>query len=59
MIALLNSEDIERGEMTENRQMQREQKLRALGFDEPSDEQRKNQLAKNIAMLDWPMRYTE
>jgi len=39
---------------TESRRLDREERLRALGFDEPSDEQRRDQLARNAAMRDWP-----
>jgi len=37
-----------------NRRNAREERLRALGFEEPSNEQRKEQLAKNIALRTWP-----
>lgn len=42
------------GERAELRRKTREDRLRALGFEEPSDEQRKEQLARNVAMRDWP-----
>lgn len=29
-------------------------RLRALGYEEPTNEQRKDNLAKNVALLDWP-----
>jgi hypothetical protein len=38
----------------ENRRVAREERLRALGFEDPSDEQRREQLARNLAMRDWP-----
>ena len=34
----------------------REDRLRALGFEDPGDEQRKDQLARNVALQDWPGR---
>jgi transcriptional regulator with XRE-family HTH domain len=42
------------GSEAENRRKRREDRLRALGFEELSDEERREQLARNIAMLDWP-----
>lgn len=38
----------------EPRRVAREERLRALGFEEPSDEERREQLARNVAMLNWP-----
>lgn len=38
----------------EARRLSREQRLASLGFEEPSDEQRKEQLARNIALREWP-----
>ena len=38
------------------RRTEREDRLRALGFEDPSSEQRKEQLAKNMALQDWPKR---
>jgi hypothetical protein len=38
----------------ETRRTSREDRLRALGFEDPSPEQRKEQLARNIALRDWP-----
>ena len=29
-------------------------RLRTLGFEDPSSEQRREQLARNVAMRDWP-----
>ena len=34
----------------------RADRLRALGFEDPGDEQRKEQLARNVALQDWPRR---
>jgi len=42
------------GEQAEVRRISREERLRALGFEDPSDEQRREQLARNVAMRDWP-----
>lgn len=36
------------------RRQTREDRLRALGYDEPADDQMKDQLAMNIAMRHWP-----
>jgi predicted transcriptional regulator len=38
----------------EKRRVEREDRLRAAGFEDPSDEQRREQLARNVAMRDWP-----
>lgn len=42
------------GDEAESRRISKEDKLRALGFEEPSDEQRREQLARNVAMGEWP-----
>jgi hypothetical protein len=42
------------GEQAESRRVSREARLRALGFEEPSEQQRRDQLARNVAMLEWP-----
>lgn len=42
------------GEEAESRRVSREDRLRALGFEEPSEEQRREQLARSVAMRDWP-----
>ena len=42
------------GKATEARRRMREEKLHGLGFEEPSDEQRREQLNRNVALLDWP-----
>jgi transcriptional regulator with XRE-family HTH domain len=44
----------ELGDKAESRRRSRENRLRALGYDEPADEQRKEQLARNVAMREWP-----
>lgn len=38
----------------ERRRLSREDRLRALGFEEPSDDERRDQLARNVGMRDWP-----
>ena len=38
----------------ESRRISREDRLRALGFEEPTAEQRKENLALNVALRDWP-----
>lgn len=38
----------------ENQRLSREARLAALGFEEPSDEQRKANLALNVALREWP-----
>ncbi len=42
------------GAEAESRRVSREAHLRALGFEEPSEEQRCEQPARNVAMRDWP-----
>ena len=42
------------GDSASTRRKTREDRLRALGFEDPSDEQRKEQLAKNVALQHWP-----
>jgi transcriptional regulator with XRE-family HTH domain len=44
------------GDSASRRSRTREDRLRALGFEDPSDEQRREQLAKNLALKDWPKR---
>ena len=39
--------------MASERRENREDRLRRLGFEEPSREQRKEQLARNVALMDW------
>jgi hypothetical protein len=38
------------------RRTSREKRLRALGFEDPTVEQGKEQLARNVALRDWPKR---
>ena len=38
------------------RRENREDRLRALGFEDPTGNQRKEQLARNVALQDWPKR---
>lgn len=42
------------GNIAESSRTDRETRLRKLGYDDPSDEQRKEQLAQTIAARDWP-----
>jgi transcriptional regulator with XRE-family HTH domain len=42
------------GKQAESRRVSREERLRSLGFEEPSDEQRREQLGRNVALRDWP-----
>jgi transcriptional regulator with XRE-family HTH domain len=44
------------GDSVSRRRTAREDRLRALGFENQSDEQRREQLAKNVALQDWPKR---
>lgn len=44
------------GDTASRRRTSREERLRALGFEEPTSEQRREQLAKNVALKDWPQR---
>jgi len=53
-ISSLLSEARSLGERAESRRTAREDRLRSLGFEEPSAEQRREQLARNVAMRDWP-----
>lgn len=46
----------ELAEQAEARSAAREARLRQRGFDEPDEEARKEQLAQNLAMPDWPER---
>ena len=38
------------------RRLEREERLLALGFEDPTMEQRKEHLAKNMALKEWPKR---
>jgi hypothetical protein len=42
------------GDEADAQRRAREERLRALGFEEPTSDQRKAQLAKNVALRDWP-----
>ena len=42
------------GEEAEARRAAREDRLRALGFEDPSDKQRREQLSRNVALRGWP-----
>lgn len=42
------------GNEAENRRVGRENRLRALGYEEQAPEQRRDQLNRTVAMLDWP-----
>ena len=44
------------GAKSESQRRSREDRLRTLGYDEPSDAQRKKILNQNMAMRDWPKR---
>ncbi len=39
-----------------NRRTRREDRLRALGFEDPTDDERRARLATNVALKDWPRR---
>ncbi len=42
-------------DMASQRRESREDCLRLLGFEEPGREQRRDQLARNVALKDWPV----
>jgi len=44
------------GDSASHRRTTREDRLRALGFQDPSNEQRREQLARTVALQDWPKR---
>jgi transcriptional regulator with XRE-family HTH domain len=44
------------GEEAESRRTRREDRLRALGYEDASNEQRRDQMNQTVAMLDWPKR---
>jgi hypothetical protein len=44
------------GARSESKRRSREERLRALGYDEPSDAERRAMLNQNVAMRDWPKR---
>jgi hypothetical protein len=45
---------LEYGSETDERRRAREKRLLEIGFDDPSEEQRKANLALNIALKPWP-----
>ena len=47
----LSDADVER---FARRAIERESRLRALGFEELSDEERRRNLALNVALMKWP-----
>ena len=44
------------GDTASRRRANREERLRDLGFEDPGPEQRREQLARNMALRDWPNR---
>lgn len=44
------------GETAESRRTRREDRLRALGFEDPTNDERRERLARNAALKDWPER---
>ncbi len=44
------------GATASSRRISREDRLRALGFEEPTDDERRERLARNAALKDWPER---
>ena len=44
------------GDTANRKRADREERLRGLGFEEPAREQRREQLARNMALRDWPNR---
>ena len=42
------------GDAIDSRREEREERLRAAGFEEPDSEQRKANLATNVALSPWP-----
>lgn len=42
------------GETAESRRIRREDRLRAQGFEDPTDDERRERLARNMALKDWP-----
>jgi len=44
------------GEATDQRRQCREERLRGLGYEEPSDQERRERLGRTVASLDWPKR---
>jgi len=56
LVATLFREAKRRGDEAVSRRVTREDRLRALGFEDPSDKQRREQLAQSVAMRGWPTR---
>ena len=44
------------GDTANRKKADREERLRGLGFEDPGREQRREQLARNMALRDWPNR---
>ena len=44
------------GETANRKKADREERLRGLGFEDPGRQQRREQLARNVALRDWPNR---
>ena len=44
------------GDAADRKRTDREERLRELGFEDPGREQRREQLARNMALRDWPNR---
>ena len=44
------------GDTANRKRADREERLRGLGFEDPGPEQRREQLAKNMTLRDWPNR---
>lgn len=44
------------GETATSRRTRREDRLRALGFEDPTNDERRERLARNVALKDWPKR---
>jgi len=42
------------GEAASSKRTSREDSLRALGFEDPTDDERRERLARNVALKDWP-----
>ena len=44
----------DRGAILADRRTRREDRLRALGFEDPTNDERRERLARNAALKDWP-----
>ncbi|MCB9603011.1 MAG: helix-turn-helix transcriptional regulator [Sandaracinus sp.] len=53
LVALLREAAALRDQASDRRRA-RDEKLRARGFEEPTTDERRERLAKNVALLDWP-----